>query len=186
MKGHFVSRGGEKLCFALDHFKVSVDGLVAADFGSSTGGFVDCLLQKGAKKVFSVDTSYGELAYTLRVDSRVVVMERTNALNVALPEQVDFISIDTSWTKQKNILPHALKSIKKGGVIISLLKPQYEAKPGQLTKGVAEEKFLPEIIENVKQEVGQIDGLILKGIVESPIKGLKGKNTEFLLFMLVA
>src|SRR3972149_4621732 len=105
----FVSRAGEKLQFALDQFKISVMDLTVADFGSSTGGFVDCLLQNGAKKVYSVDTAYGELAWKLRNDSRVVVMERMNAMHVVLPEKVDFITVDTSWTKQKNILPNVFK-----------------------------------------------------------------------------
>jgi len=107
---NFVSRAGEKLQFALDQFSISVKDLTIADFGSSTGGFVDCLLQNGAKKVYSVDTAYGELSWTLRNDHRVVVMERTNAMHVVLPEKVDIITVDTSWTKQKNVLPNVFEN----------------------------------------------------------------------------
>src|SRR3989337_1787579 len=103
----FVSRAGEKLQFALDNFNVDVGGKVIADFGSSTGGFVDCLLQRGAKKLYSIDTSYGELAWTLRKDPRVVVMERTNAMHFNLPERVDLITIDTAWTRQVKVIENA-------------------------------------------------------------------------------
>src|SRR3990167_6056243 len=106
----YVSRAGEKLQFALDKFKISVKDLMCADFGSSTGGFVDCLLQNGAKKVYSVDTAYGELAWNLRNDPRVVVIERTNAMYLeSLPEKVDLITIDAGWTK----LELVLEAIKK-------------------------------------------------------------------------
>src|SRR4030067_2584193 len=99
----FVARGVEKLQHVLSSVNISVEDLIVADFGSSTGGFVDCLLQNGAKKIYSVDTAYGELAWKLRNDPKVVVIERTNAMHVVLPEKVDFITVDTSWTKQKNI-----------------------------------------------------------------------------------
>ena len=121
----FASRAGEKLQFALDKFEIIVHDLIAADFGSSTGGFVDCLLQNGIKKVYSVDTSYGELAWKLRNDPKVIVMERTNAMHVVLPEKTDFISIDTGWTKQKMVLPNAINNLKPNGRIITLIKPHY-------------------------------------------------------------
>src|SRR5579859_7339270 len=119
----YVSRAGGKLEFALQEFKISVKDLIVADFGSSTGGFVDCLLQNGAKKVYAVETGYGVLDWKLRNDPRVIVMERTNAIHVELPEKVDLITIDTSWTRQRNILPNALKNLKEGRKIISLIKP---------------------------------------------------------------
>src|SRR5512134_3893078 len=100
---NYVTRAGHKLAAALDAFGINVAGLVCADLGSNTGGFVDCLLQRGAAKVYAVDTGYGVLEYKLRKDPRVVVMERTNAMHVKLPELVAFVSIDVAWTKQKHI-----------------------------------------------------------------------------------
>ncbi len=108
METNFASRAGEKLQFALDQFQISVKDKICADLGSSTGGFVSCLLRNGASKVYSVDTSYGELAWTLRNDPRVIVMERTNALHVQFPEQVDLVTIDVGWTPQALILPKAI------------------------------------------------------------------------------
>src|SRR3990167_4926334 len=103
----YVSRAGEKLEHALNIFNVSVKDLVCADFGSSTGGFTDCLLQHGAKKVYAVETGYGILDWKLRSDPRVITLEKTNAMHVSLPEKVDLVTIDASWTKQKNIIPNA-------------------------------------------------------------------------------
>src|SRR4051812_36399113 len=101
----FVSRAGQKLYHGLTEFKINPAGLVAADLGCNTGGFTDCLLQLGARKVYAVDTGYGVLDYKLRKDPRVVVMERTNAMHVVLPEMVGIVVIDVAWTRQKNILP---------------------------------------------------------------------------------
>ncbi len=171
---NYVSRAGEKLQFALEQFNISVKDLVIADFGSSTGGFVDCLLQNGAKKVYSVDTAYGELAWKLRNDPRVVVMERTNAMHVVLPTKADFITVDVSWTKQKNVLPNAFKNLKPGGKIISLIKPHYEAGRGKLT-----DDQVDQVIELTKEDIGKAGGKIEK-FIESPILGEKGKNREFL------
>jgi 23S rRNA (cytidine1920-2'-O)/16S rRNA (cytidine1409-2'-O)-methyltransferase len=115
----FVSRAGQKLSAALDRFGVDPKGLICADLGSNVGGFTDCLLQRGATKVFAVETGYGVLDYKLRKDSRVVVMERVNALHVTLPELMDLVVIDLGWTPQKHILPHARELIKAEGRIIS-------------------------------------------------------------------
>lgn len=171
---NFVSRAGEKLQFALDKFNISVNGLTVADFGSSTGGFVDCLLQNGAKKIYSVDTAYGELAWKLRNDARVIVMERTNAMHIVLPEKVDLITVDTSWTKQKNVLPNVFKNLKVGAKVISLVKPHYEA-----GRGFLKEEQVELIVEKVKKDIEKVGGKIEK-LVESPILGEKGKNREFL------
>jgi 23S rRNA (cytidine1920-2'-O)/16S rRNA (cytidine1409-2'-O)-methyltransferase len=171
---NFVSRAGEKLQFALVHFEISVKNLTVADFGSSTGGFVDCLLQNEAKKVYSVDTAYGELAWKLRNDPKVIVMERTNAMHVVLPEKVDLITIDVSWTKQKNILPNAFINLKPEGRVISLIKPHYEAGKGRLK---AEEVDV--VVKKVEEEIEEVRGKIEK-LIESPILGEKGKNHEFL------
>jgi 23S rRNA (cytidine1920-2'-O)/16S rRNA (cytidine1409-2'-O)-methyltransferase len=170
----FVSRGGEKLQFALREFEIDPSEMICADFGCSTGGFTDCLLQNGAKKVYSVDTGYGVLDWKLRNDERVIVLERTNAMHVILPEKVDFISIDSSWTKQKNILPNAFKNLKEEGVIIALIKPHYEA--GKPVLGVEE---VERVMENSKKKILEL-GYNILSLTESPILGGKGKNKEFL------
>jgi 23S rRNA (cytidine1920-2'-O)/16S rRNA (cytidine1409-2'-O)-methyltransferase len=175
----FVSRAGDKLGFALDNFKLSPKGLICADFGSSTGGFVDCLIQNGAEKIYSIDTSYGELAWTLRNNTKVAVMERTNAMHVKLPEKVDLITIDTAWTKQILTIPNALDNLKEDGNIISLIKPHYESPREYLEKGRLKDEFIEEVIEKVKNDIIAVGGKVVE-IIESPIVGEKGKNREFL------
>lgn len=125
----YVSRGGLKLRHALDTFALNPTSLTAADLGCSTGGFTDCLLQAGAARVFSVDTAYGQLAWTLRKDPRVVVLERSNALHVEPPEPVDLVVLDLGWTPQRLAIPAAMRWLKPGPAsrIISLIKPHYEA-----------------------------------------------------------
>ncbi|HLD22160.1 MAG TPA: SAM-dependent methyltransferase [Patescibacteria group bacterium] len=182
MLEQFVSRAGKKLEHAFNTFPIDVAGAVCADFGCSTGGFVDCLLQHDAAKVYAIDTGYGVLDWKLRNHERVVVMERTNALRVKLPEQMDFISIDTSWTRQKNIIPHALELLKNNGIVITLIKPHYEAEQTQLRSGKLQQEFLPQIIEKVQQELAQLP-LEIKGISESPITGKKGGNIEYVLWI---
>ena len=175
----FVSRAGEKLQFALESFKFKVKDLMVADFGSSTGGFVDCLLQNGASKIYSIDTSYGELAWTLRNNLKVVVMERVNAMHVKLPEKVDLITIDTAWTKQILTIPNALINLKNDGQIISLIKPHYEAPKEYLKKGRLQDEYVEEVLNKTKNDIFAAGGKVTD-IVESPIVGEKGKNREFL------
>ncbi len=170
----YASRAGEKLEHALNYFHININGLTCADFGSSTGGFVDCLLQAGAEKVYAVETGYGVLDWKLRNDPRVVVMERTNAMHVVLPEKADFISVDVSWTKQKNILPSAFKNLKVGGKIVSLIKPHYEAGKGKINK-----EEIEELLRVVKTDIQNVGGKIEK-LIESPVVGEKGKNKEYL------
>lgn len=183
MTSKFVSRAGEKLNYALDKFKIDVFNKVCADFGSSKGGFVDCLLQKRIKKVYAIDTGYGELDWNLRNNPKVIIMERTNALYVELPEKMDFISIDVGWTKQKLIIPNALKNLKKEGVIVSLVKPHYEAEKKQLKSGKVKTEYMDEIIEKVKNDILEVGGIV-KEIIESPIIGRKGGNREFLAWII--
>ncbi|EKE05678.1 MAG: hypothetical protein ACD_19C00182G0006 [uncultured bacterium] len=178
----FVSRAGEKLQFALEQFNFDVSNLIVADFGSSTGGFVDCLLQNGAGKIYSIDTSYGELAWLLRKNPKVVVMERTNAMHVKLPEKVDLITIDTAWTKQILTIPNALNNLKADGKIISLIKPHYEAPREYLEKGRLKDEFVNEILEKIKNDIIAVGGKVINRI-ESPIVGEKGKNREFLFLI---
>lgn len=187
----FVSRGGLKLQAAINSFKLTVNNYVCLDVGSSTGGFVDCLLQNGAKKVYALDTSYGELAWKLRNNPAVVVMERTNILHLnELPEQaegpehsrrVDLITIDAGWTRLELILPIVQKFLKPGGKIIALLKPHYETDKKDLVKGV-----LPtEKAEQIKQKVSQKilnSGFSILDSMDSPILG-GGGNKEYLLYL---
>src|SRR3954470_6648374 len=132
----FVSRAGQKLEHALNTFHIDVNGFICADLGSNVGGFVDVLLQRGAAKVYSIDTGYGVLDWKLRNDPRVIVMERTNAMHLTLPQRVRLVTIDVAWTKQKKILPPAIKLLDDDGSIVTLIKPHYEADKSQLRGGV--------------------------------------------------
>ncbi len=173
-----MSRGGLKLQAALDAFGLNVSGLVCADLGSNIGGFVDCLLQNGAAKVYSVDTSYGTLAWTLRSDPRVVVMERTNALYATLPEKADLVTIDVGWTPQRLILPNALKMLKPRGRIVTLIKPQYESREDERVRGVVKPECLHAVRDRVCDQLRSM-GLAIRETIESPILG-EGGNKEFL------
>jgi 23S rRNA (cytidine1920-2'-O)/16S rRNA (cytidine1409-2'-O)-methyltransferase len=178
----YASRAGEKLEFALEKFGVEANGLVCADFGTNTGGFVDCLLSHGARKVYAVETGYGVLDWKLRNSPSVVPMERTNAMRVVLPEKVDLLTIDVSWTRLEKILPNALQNLKPKGFIIVLLKPHYEAEPKHLRKGKLLEEFIPEVLLGVKKQIEKLNLQIL-GECESPIVGEKAGNKEFLLLL---
>ena len=178
----YVSRGGEKLEHAIKIFGLPVTELICADFGSSTGGFVDCLLRHGAKKVYAVETGYGVLDWKLRHEERVIVMERTNAMHVELPEKVDLITIDTGWTQLEKIVPNALKNLKPGGRIVALLKPHYEAEPRMLRKGKLMEEFIPETLDKVRGGLKNM-GVKILAETESPILGGKGQNKEYLLLL---
>ena len=174
----FVSRAGAKLDHALTVFEVDVAGLVCADLGCNVGGFTDCLLQRGAPKVYAVDTGYGALDWKLRKDPRVVVMERTNAMHVSLPEKVAFICIDVAWTRQRRILPSARTLIADGGTVVTLIKPHYEAAKSLLVKGVLPAERVNDVVEAVKSDITAA-GFELVGLTTSPILGGEG-NTEVL------
>ncbi len=180
----YIGRGGEKLAWALAHFRVDVSGLVCCDLGSNVGGFVDALLQAGAARVYSVDTSYGTLDWNLRNDERVVVMERTNALHVSLPEKVDLVTCDVGWTRQARVLPAATQLIKASGRILSLLKPQYEAHKAEIIpgKGRVRPEALPHIIARVSGAVVAA-GLCPQGPVQTPFRGGKGGNPEYFMLL---
>ena len=177
----FVSRAGQKLEHGLATFNLEVRELVCADLGCSTGGFVDCLLQRGASRIYAVDTGYGVLDYGLRKDPRVIVKERSNAMHVTLPELVEFISIDVAWTKQKHILPAAGRLLAPQGQIVSLVKPHYEAQPAMLRKGILMEEHLGEVLEMVKADIAAA-GFEMLGLTDSPILGAKG-NRELLAWL---
>jgi 23S rRNA (cytidine1920-2'-O)/16S rRNA (cytidine1409-2'-O)-methyltransferase len=179
----FVSRGGEKLAAALRAFDIDVNGTVCADLGSHVGGFVDCLLRHGAGRVYSVDTSYGLLAWKLRKDPRVVVIERTNAMHVTLPEPVDLVTIDVGWTPQARILPNAARLLAPNVTpteigVVTLIKPHYEAPSDLLHEGVLPDAELPKIVAGVISEIQSLGWEVL-GTVESPLRG-HGGNREVL------
>jgi len=180
----YVTRAGRKLHHALAEFGVSPAGLVCADLGSHEGGFVDCLLQHGAAKVYSVDTSYGILAWKLRKDPRVVVMERTNAMHVTLPEKMDLVTIDVGWTPQRRILPRVLSLLKPGACVIDLVKPQYEATENERHSGVVPTDRMPAILERVRKSIGEC-GFQVVAETTSPILG-SGGNTELLFLLTVS
>ncbi len=174
----YVSRAGSKLEYALTKFAVTVSGKVCADLGCSTGGFTDCLLQNGAAKVYAVDTGYGVLDWKLRRLNRVVVMERTNALHVILPEKMDLVTVDVSWTPQRLIMPAAAGLLKTNiGDIISLVKPHYESKIAYLALHESQK-----IAQKVKDEIENL-GFNISGLELSPVLGDKGGNSEYLLWV---
>ena len=171
-----VSRAYHKLKFAIEKFDVNLKSKICADFGSSTGGFVQAILERGCSKVYSVETSKNRLHFVLKDDSRVVVMDNENALHVHLPEKVDFISIDVGWTKQKLVIPNAVKNLKKDGLIISLVKPHYEAGENLANQDA---KKIGDVLEKVKEEIKEYVHVL--DIVESPLIGKKAGNKEFLI-----
>jgi 23S rRNA (cytidine1920-2'-O)/16S rRNA (cytidine1409-2'-O)-methyltransferase len=182
MMSPFVSRGGQKLDHAFAAFGVDVTGQVCADLGSNVGGFVDCLLRRGAAKVYAVEKGYGVLEWKLRKDPRVVVMERTNAMHATLPEQADLVTIDVAWTRQRHILPAARQLLKPAtGVVITLIKPHYEADPKLLRKGILPPESLEAVLAAVKQDI-QSAAFHLDHLTPSPIPGGQG-NTEYLALL---
>ena len=182
----YVSRGGLKLRRALDEFGVDVTGLIAVDVGSSTGGFTDCLLQAGAAKVFAVDVGYGQLAWKLQQDPRVVSMERTNIRTVT-PDQLDdapaLAVIDASFIALAKVLPATVGLLKPAGRIIALIKPQFEVGKGEVGKGgiVRDPAAHEKVIEDVRHSALAL-GLTVAGLCESPITGADG-NREFLILL---
>lgn len=179
----YVSRGGLKLEAALDAFAITPSEAVCADVGASTGGFTDVWLQRGAKRIYAIDVGYGQLAWKLRQDERVIVMERRNARYVdSLPETIDFASIDTSFISLRLILPAVIKWLAPTAAIIALIKPQFEADRHQVgKKGLIRE---PAIHRHVLEKVilgAEELGLITLGLIASPITGTTG-NQEFLVY----
>ncbi len=181
----FASRSGYKLEKALAHFAVDPAGLTVCDIGASNGGFTDCLLQNGAAHVFSVDVAYGILAWELRSDDRVTVLERTNARHLT-PEQLgdticDMVTVDVSFISLKKIYPAIHRILKDGGELITLIKPQFEAKPNQLGKnGILRDPAatLPPLLDDIFTVAADND-LQLLGLTVSPIHGTNG-NVEYL------
>ncbi len=180
----YVSRGGLKLEKALQEFRVSVIGKVALDIGASTGGFTDCLLQHGCAKVYAVDVGYGQMAWKLRQDPRVVVIERTNIREMApsaIPEPADIAVIDVSFISLEKVVPAVLKFLKPDSEIIALIKPQFEVGKESVGKGgiVRDEAARNAAVERVAGFVRGL-GLDVKGVIPSPITGQDG-NVEYLI-----
>lgn len=180
----YVSRGGLKLAAALDSFKVDPKETICADVGASTGGFTDVLLQHGAGRVYAIDVGYGQLAWKLRQDKRVIVMERTNARHLeTLPEAVNLVVIDASFISLKLIFPVVVKWLTSPGQVIALVKPQFEAGKAQVGKGgvVRDVKIHRQVLEKIITYATQC-GLSPLGLIPSPITGPAG-NHEFLLYL---
>jgi len=185
-KPPFVSRGGIKLAHALDQFQLDVNSLVVLDVGASTGGFSDCVLKRGASRVYAVDVGYGQLDYRLRIDPRVVVMERVNArYPFSLPEAIDLATVDLSFISLEKVVPNIAALLRQGGEMICLVKPQFEAARHEVGKGglIKEPqvharvlgKFITWAIEN---------GFRIGGLTPSPIPGASG-NREFFVLLKV-
>ena len=182
----YVSRGGLKLEKAMAAFPITLAGCICGDIGASTGGFTDCMLQNGAEKVYAVDVGYGQLAWKLRQDERVVCLERTNARyldHTVIPDELDFASIDVSFISLKLILPAVHAVLKEGGQVACLVKPQFEAgreKVGK--KGVVRDPAVHlEVLEHFQQHVKD-SGFTLLGLTYSPIRGPEG-NIEYLGYL---
>jgi 23S rRNA (cytidine1920-2'-O)/16S rRNA (cytidine1409-2'-O)-methyltransferase len=183
----YVSRGGIKLEHALKEFKVKVTGRIALDVGASTGGFTDCLLKQGAAKVYAIDVGYGQLAWELRQDPRVKVVERTNIRYLTLEDlglrtsDLELCTIDVSFISLSKVLPAVYNLLAGKAEVIALIKPQFEARREQVGKGgiVKDEQVHGEVIEKVKAGAEAM-GFKAKGVVESPIKGADGNKEYFI------
>ncbi|MBW2122648.1 MAG: TlyA family RNA methyltransferase, partial [Deltaproteobacteria bacterium] len=183
----FVSRGGLKLEAALKAFEIDPRGKRAMDVGASTGGFTDCLLQKGAARVFAVDVGYGQLAWRLQQDPRVVNLERTNIRYLdfqEVGEPLDLIVVDTSFISVEKFLSRLRGMVKRGGDLVVLVKPQFEVGRGEVEKGgiIRDRTKQMRVVERVRR-AGEELGLVARGVIESPIKGAKGNREFFVHFV---
>lgn len=181
----YVSRGGLKLAGALKEFNLNVKNLVALDVGASTGGFTDCLLQAGARKVYALDVGYGQLAWKLREDKRVVVIERTNIRyydGADLDEKIDLAVIDTSFISLKIVIPAVLKFLDKGARILALIKPQFEAQKEEVGKGgvISDHAIHDRILQDIREFCESLN-LVVEGTCPSPILGPSGNREFFFL-----
>ncbi len=182
----YVSRGGLKLEKAMSSFGLKLDGFVCADIGASTGGFTDCMLQNGADKVYAIDVGYGQLAWKLRTDERVINMERTNfryVTHAEIPDELDFCSVDVSFISLSIIVPVMRNIMKSGGEAVCLIKPQFEAGKDKVgKKGVVRDKAVH--IETVEKTVQMIldNNMTVLGLDYSPVKGPEG-NIEYLIYI---
>ncbi len=179
----FVSRGGDKLADALDRFGIDPAGWTCLDVGASTGGFTDCLLQRGAARVYAVDVGYGQLDQRLRRDPRVVVMERVNARHLrpdALPERVQLVTVDVSFISLAKVVPALHPLVAPGGLLLALIKPQFEAGRREVGKGgvVRDPEVRARVVRRVAEELAAI-GFRLRDIVDCAVRGAKGNLEAF-------
>ncbi|MFL6258876.1 MAG: TlyA family RNA methyltransferase [Thermoanaerobaculia bacterium] len=182
----FVSRAGRKLAHALDHFGLDPAARTCLDVGASTGGFTDCLLQRGAARVYALDVGYGQLDHRLRTDPRVVVMERINVRNLepdALPEPCDLITIDVSFISLLKIVPALLPHLAPSGLLLPMIKPQFEAGRGAVGKGgiLRDEEVRRRVIEECAAGIAAL-GMEPLGVFDSPVAGTGGNREAFALF----
>ena len=182
----YVSRGGLKLEAALKAFEVHPEGKVVIDVGASTGGFTDCVLQKGAKKVYAIDVGYGQLAWKLQKDLRVTNLERRNIRYLKreeVSEEADLILVDTSFISIEKFLPHLVGFLKEGGDLLCLIKPQFEVGKGEVGKGgvVKDSKLHQKVVDRISQFSRGLE-LTVGGVIESPLLGPKG-NKEFFIHL---
>ncbi len=182
----WVSRGGMKLAKAIDEFSIELKDATVIDVGCSTGGFTDVALTKGAVKVYGVDVGHGQLAWKLRGDERVVVLEKTNARYITselIPDPIDLVVCDASFISLKTVLPAALSLVKSGGAVAALIKPQFEVGKGRVGKGgvVRDPLLHKEVCDDTQAWLNSLEGWNVIGITESPIKGPEG-NIEFLIY----
>jgi 23S rRNA (cytidine1920-2'-O)/16S rRNA (cytidine1409-2'-O)-methyltransferase len=182
----WVSRGGIKLAHALDHFAIDPGGVVALDIGASTGGFTDVLLTRGARRVYAVDVGHGQLAWKLRQDARVTVLERTNARHLTreqIPEAPDIVVCDASFISLTTVLPSALALASPAACLVALIKPQFEVGKGKVGKGgvVRDPALHREVCERITAWLAAQPGWQVEGVTQSPIQGPEG-NIEFLIY----
>lgn len=182
----YVSRGGLKLEAVLRQFDISAGGKIAMDVGASTGGFTDCLLQYGAAKVYCIDVGYGQLAWKLRQDPRIVLIERTNVRYLErekIPDPIDLVTIDVSFISLVKVVPRVLEFLKCGGEMIALIKPQFEVGKGEVDKGgvIRDAAKRQRAVAQVKEALEAME-LKTVGMMESPVPGQKG-NIEYLIYM---
>lgn len=182
----FVSRAGRKLSAALDHFALDVQDLVCLDVGASTGGFTDCLLQRGAARVYALDVGYGQLDFRLRNDSRVIVMERRNARHLEpedLPEPCDLITVDVSFISLTKVVPALLTHLSDQGRLLPMIKPQFEAGRRQVGKGgiVRDQDVRRRVVDGRVADLERL-GLDSLGVFDSPVTGVGGNREAFALF----
>ncbi|MGB5159846.1 MAG: TlyA family RNA methyltransferase [Thermoanaerobaculia bacterium] len=185
-KEPFVSRGGRKLAYALDHFELDPTGWTCLDVGASTGGFTDCLLQRGASRVYALDVGRGQLDFKLRSDSRVVAMEGVNARYFeveSIAEPCQLVTVDVSFISLVKVVPALLPALPPGGYLLTLIKPQFEVGKGLVGKGgvVRDESVRGRIIQERGEELASL-GLVLMGIVDSEVAGAKGNREALALF----
>ena len=185
-KPRFVSRGGEKLDGALAAFELDVSGMIAADFGASTGGFTDCLLQRGAERVYAIDVGYGILDQRVRTDDSVVVMERTNARHLEeLPEPIDLVVIDVSFISLSLMFPAVKNVLGPNGICVPLIKPQFEAGPENVgERGVVRDPAIHEMVLRKVLGFAEEHGFAVRGLIASPLRGPNG-NVEFLAHLTI-